>query len=119
MEESGQSDKSTVNWSKDYVEHLRTVHFALLAVSISLFIFIVSYHPQKVKLARDQLGNIIMMQKHLPQGNLLTHALFDELQSRQLSRLQLQSSQSVGEKQCDLTLLSPETGGITIRFPAG
>jgi len=30
----------TVHWSKDFVEHLRTVHFALVAVSVGLILLL-------------------------------------------------------------------------------
>jgi hypothetical protein len=47
-----------VHWSKDFVEHLRTVHFALLTVSVGLILILTSAH-YNAKVAASQLREVI------------------------------------------------------------
>jgi len=48
------------HWSKDFVEHLRTVHFALLTVSLGL-ILLLSSKPYDVQKAQIQLEEILLL----------------------------------------------------------
>lgn len=42
------------HWSKDYVEHLRAVHFALVSVCVVLILLSLSQGKSEVEMARDQ-----------------------------------------------------------------
>src|SRR5438876_1117330 len=44
------------HWSKDFVEHLRTVHFALITVSVGLVLLILSSRQYSPGAAIVQLG---------------------------------------------------------------
>jgi hypothetical protein len=46
------------HWSKDFVEHLRTVHFSLIAVSTTLILLMASSRPYDPMAAIIQLGNL-------------------------------------------------------------
>lgn len=46
------------HWSKDYVEHLRTVHFTLVVVCIALVVLITSDRKSTVSNAREELKGI-------------------------------------------------------------
>jgi hypothetical protein len=46
------------HWSKDYVEHLRTVHFTLVVVCLALVVLITSDRKSAVSSARDELRGI-------------------------------------------------------------
>src|SRR5260370_14734741 len=50
-----QDNSGSVHWSKDFVEHLRTVHFALITVSVGLVLLIVSSRPYSPAAAITQL----------------------------------------------------------------
>ena len=49
--------------SKDFVEHLRTVHFALIAVSVGLIALMLSSKPYNPEMALIQLSQIMQLQK--------------------------------------------------------
>jgi hypothetical protein len=51
------------NWSKDFVEHLRTVHFSLVALSTGLIVFAISGKPYNSVVALRELHEIIELQK--------------------------------------------------------
>jgi hypothetical protein len=51
------SDKGADD-SKDFVEHLRTVHFALLAISLALVVIASSPSPVAIKRAKEQIRTI-------------------------------------------------------------
>jgi hypothetical protein len=55
---------SPEHWSKDFVEHLRTVHFALVTVSVVLILILTS-REYNAKTARSELNAIIEMEKVL------------------------------------------------------
>jgi len=44
--------------AKDFIEHLRTVHFTLVAVCTALLVIILSPTPQRYKAAYDELSDI-------------------------------------------------------------
>jgi hypothetical protein len=46
-------EASGPHWSKDYVEHLRTVHFSLIALSLAALVLAMSPNPDEVKKARE------------------------------------------------------------------
>jgi hypothetical protein len=52
---------SPEHWSKDYVEHLRTVHFALVTVSVALLILLSSqkYDPKAAGSDMARVSNIL------------------------------------------------------------
>jgi hypothetical protein len=54
-----QPDRSpSAHWSKDYVEHLRTVHFTLVAVCIGLIVLSTSRSPTVIQIAHKQILEI-------------------------------------------------------------
>lgn len=52
-----------IHWSKDFVEHLRTIHFALIAVSAGLIILVASSKEYNAVAAQKQIEWIIEL-KH-------------------------------------------------------
>lgn len=52
-----------VHWSKDYVEHLRTVHLTLVAVSVAIIIIVMSARPYKPAVAVRELHQIVELKK--------------------------------------------------------
>ena len=54
----GQKIESRSHWSRDYVEHLRTVHFTLVVACIALVVLITSDHRSAVSDAREELSGI-------------------------------------------------------------
>src|ERR1700676_1407312 len=53
------------NWSVDFVEHLRRVHFALLAISITLMVL--AFPPTAVtSKALSELSRLIYLQEQWP-----------------------------------------------------
>jgi hypothetical protein len=58
------SPSQPVHWSKDYVEHLRTVHLTLIAVSVGILIIATSIRPYNPAVAARELHQIIQL-KHL------------------------------------------------------
>jgi hypothetical protein len=58
-------DHKPFNWSKDFVEHLRTVHFALAAVSLALIIAI-SAQDRRLPIALRQIEQIARFEKQWP-----------------------------------------------------
>jgi hypothetical protein len=71
MPESNDAQPTKGAWTKDHVEHLRTVHFALLTISCGLFVFALTYHPQKIQHAIDQMNRIINLQGLGSQSTLI------------------------------------------------
>jgi hypothetical protein len=55
--------KVNFHWSKDFVEHLRTVHFALVVVSVVLIIANSDTSNRKVGVARNQAQEIAKFEK--------------------------------------------------------
>ncbi len=53
------------SWSKDFVEHLRTVHFALAAVTVALIIAI-SANDKRLPVALTQIQQIAKFEKQWP-----------------------------------------------------
>lgn len=54
---------SAAHWSKDFVEHLRTVHFTLIAVAIGLILIVVSAKPYNAAVALREIHQIIELKK--------------------------------------------------------
>jgi hypothetical protein len=52
-----------IHWSKDFVEHLRLVHFALVAVSSGLVVLVLSSKPYNPAIALRQIEEIMQLQK--------------------------------------------------------
>jgi hypothetical protein len=52
-----------VHWSKDYVEHLRTVHLTLVAVSVAIIIIVISARPYRPAVAVRELHQIVELKK--------------------------------------------------------
>jgi hypothetical protein len=51
------------HWSKDYVEHLRTIHFALIAVSIGLIVVLISSTSYSPSIARREIYEILELKQ--------------------------------------------------------
>jgi hypothetical protein len=56
------SSSSPTHWSKDFVEHLRTVHFALIVVSSGLILLVFSSKSYNARTAYRQIDEIIRLQ---------------------------------------------------------
>jgi hypothetical protein len=52
------TSKDGIQWSKDFVEHLRTIHFALIAVSVGLVAVAMAHPTGSLDRALKQLGEI-------------------------------------------------------------
>src|ERR1700733_5478533 len=61
------------HWSRDFVEHLRTVHFALIAVSIGLILLVLSSKTYRPTIALRQIEEVIQLQKSRSTPWLLTY----------------------------------------------
>jgi len=55
---------SPEHWSKDFVEHLRTVHFALLGVSTGLMLLLFS-KPYDARIAASQMSDVMRIRDDL------------------------------------------------------
>ena len=55
---SAQGQSSGPHWSKDYVEHLRTIHFSLIALSLAAIVLATSANPSEITKAREQIRAI-------------------------------------------------------------
>jgi hypothetical protein len=51
------------HWSKDFVEHLRTVHFALIAVSVGLILLVLSSSQYNAVTALVQVQEILDLKR--------------------------------------------------------
>lgn len=51
------------HWSKDFVEHLRTVHFTLIGLAIGLIVIVLSAKPYDSVVALRQLHEILELKK--------------------------------------------------------
>jgi hypothetical protein len=51
-------NQAPAHWSKDFVEHLRTVHFALIATAVALVIVAVTTKPYSTAVAARELRQI-------------------------------------------------------------
>jgi hypothetical protein len=58
-EAANSGEIGTRHWSCDYVEHLRTVHFSLIATSVALFVLATSRSPTEIQKAHAQAQQII------------------------------------------------------------
>ncbi len=65
-------ENGSAHWSKDFVEHLRTVHFTLITVSAGLLLLIASFHPYRPADAVAQLEKIVDARQHWDFTRLLT-----------------------------------------------
>jgi hypothetical protein len=59
---AGESSGS-VHWSKDYVEHLRSVHFALVALSLAVIVLGSSSSRTEIATAREEIQDIAELRK--------------------------------------------------------
>ncbi len=46
------------HWSKDYVEHLRTIHFSLIALCLGAIVIAFSAGPSEIQQARKEIAAI-------------------------------------------------------------
>jgi hypothetical protein len=57
------TSQAPAHWSKDFVEHLRLVHFTLVAVSVAIVIIVKSANPYKPAVAVRELHQIVELKK--------------------------------------------------------
>jgi hypothetical protein len=77
-----EGDRAGGHWSKDYVEHLRTVHFTLIAVCLGLFVLATSPSPTGLSTAHTQIVDIIEFARTL-QPNWFYKEAARQLESRE------------------------------------
>jgi hypothetical protein len=58
------NSQAPAHWSKDFVEHLRTVHFALIATSAALLIVALTSKPYSMEVAKSELRRLLQLQSH-------------------------------------------------------
>jgi hypothetical protein len=58
LQSTGKAADSGSHWSKDYVEHLRTVHFSLIALSLAAIVLATAPGRDEITKARAQLSSI-------------------------------------------------------------
>lgn len=51
------------HWSKDFVEHLRVVHFGLISFSVGMIILVVSAKPYNSKIAEREMAELYRLQR--------------------------------------------------------
>jgi hypothetical protein len=57
------NSQAPAHWSKDFVEHLRTVHFALIAISAGLILLVLSVHEYNATKALVEVDEILELQR--------------------------------------------------------
>jgi len=57
------TNSSPAHWSKDFVEHLRSIHFTLIGISIGLIVIVLSAKPYNPAVALRQIHQIIQFKK--------------------------------------------------------
>jgi hypothetical protein len=64
------------HWSKDFVEHLRTVHFSLVAGCLALIVLASSRDPKEIGRAREEMEQIVQVVKLWDRGWLISAAKY-------------------------------------------
>lgn len=85
-----------VHWSKDFVEHLRTVHFALIAVSVGLIALSLAHPIGPLERALKQLQEI---EKVSEQGKSRIHAVGENYSDWVQDWAPVQVKRAIDEKQ--------------------
>lgn len=67
-------NQAPAHWSKDFVEHLRTVHFALIAISAGLILLIQSSQSYSPRIANRELAQIEQLSKTWTRGWVVSRA---------------------------------------------
>jgi hypothetical protein len=98
----GKKTDEIVHWSKDFVEHLRTVHFALVVLGVGLIIVATTQRNPTVARAIDQLDHITALVDGL-NGNWIERYCL-ELKGALLARQPKNGSDAVGAKRVVLAL---------------
>jgi hypothetical protein len=82
-------EMSRFHWSKDFVEHLRAVHFALVIVSVVLITASTSGLDGRLSKALTQIQQIASLEKQwtLVPGKVIDHALSEEGQDQWDTRM--------------------------------
>jgi hypothetical protein len=75
--------QAPVHWSKDFVEHLRTVHFALIAVSAALIVLVLSSKQYNAVTALVQIEEIIELKRNWSADWIIEHG--DAIVSKDLA----------------------------------
>jgi hypothetical protein len=103
---------SPEHWSKDFVEHLRTVHFALLTVSVGLILLLTS-KPYDARKAAGEMTQILQINSlaHLePEGDLGTTQPDNVEYSPWLSATTTRGKVSLHLVEPNLFICNPEPG---------
>src|ERR1700739_317836 len=90
------------HWSKDFVEHLRTVHFALLAASVAVIVLASARNESEATKAHEQIKQIVDFAKSWE----------DPWLEQQVTRPESETDPQVLEK------LARTTGGLSVKTPS-
>lgn len=86
------SNPATVHWSKDFVEHLRTVHFTLVAVAVGLILIL--SRPSSPALM--QIRQIVALKKEWPPRRIAElHSKFDVDSSKQFKYIDWKNQRQI------------------------
>src|SRR5260370_22580002 len=69
-----QRSAPNAHWSKDHVEHLRTVHFSLLVVSVALLAIAATRSQSEISTAHQQIKDILELARSWDADWLQAHA---------------------------------------------
>lgn len=75
------ANQAPAHWSKDFVEHLRTVHFALIAISAGLALLLLSSHDYNAVSALVQIEEVIGLKNQWSLRWIRSHTLKKVLHS--------------------------------------
>lgn len=95
-------DRNAPHWSADFVEHIRTVHFALVGVCLGLVGLIQFQRPNDVAAAQYQLQEIKSAVDHWDSGEV-TGVIKQGQPTDLSSRRCLSSARSIGRKSISLS----------------
>jgi hypothetical protein len=71
------------HWSKDFVEHLRTVHLTLIATAAALVVVALTTKPYSTEVAKNELHKILELKANWSPG--LFYSLLSDTESTNLS----------------------------------
>src|SRR5690348_3337895 len=66
------------HWSKDFVEHLRTVHFGLIGISVALIVIVLSSPQYDPIVSLRQIHQIIELKKRWSPDWVVGHGIKKE-----------------------------------------
>jgi hypothetical protein len=90
------NESSSVHWSKAYVEHLRTVHFALMAVSAVLVVLVTSAKPYDARNALKEIDEIIQVQNAWSPDVIIRNTFREGVETSDSNKLALSACSKTG-----------------------